>query len=74
MTRKNEKNEKKNTMSVVAAEVRKLTDRELAVVLGGRGGTVVLDGPGMETSMIFGDTKLTVFASSEVHGLVWSPK
>ncbi|HTP51718.1 MAG TPA: hypothetical protein VMK42_13570 [Anaeromyxobacteraceae bacterium] len=71
MTRKNEK---KSTMSVVADEVRKLTDREIALASGGRGGTVVLDGPGMETSMIFGDTKITVFASAEVHGLVWSPK
>jgi hypothetical protein len=53
-----------------------LTDDELraASVSGGRGGYIHTDKPGIETSMIFGDQKLTVFASSECHGLVWSPK
>ena len=72
MERKNEKNEKRNTMSLVA--VRELKDGELAMASGGRGGSVSTDKPGYTTSMIFGDQKLTVFASSECHGLVWSPK
>jgi hypothetical protein len=53
---------------------RILTDVELNAITGGKGGFVVTDKPGITASMTFGDQKLTVFASADVHGLVWSPK
>jgi len=61
-------------MTTRTHETHELNDDELATVSGGRGGTVETDKPGISTSMIFGDQKITVFASSECHGLVWSPK
>jgi hypothetical protein len=53
---------------------RILTDVELNAITGDKGGFVVTDKPGITASMTFGDQKLTVFASADVHGLVWSPK
>ena len=53
---------------------RILTDEELNTISGGKGGTIETDKPGIAASMVFGNQKLTVFASADVHGLVWSPK
>jgi hypothetical protein len=53
---------------------RILTDAELNAITGGKGGTIETDKPGIATSMVFGNQKLTVFASADIHGLVWSPK
>ena len=53
---------------------RIMTDVELNAITGGEGGYVVTDKPGITANMTFGDQKLTVFASADVHGLVWSPR
>ena len=62
------------TSNTQSQDNRILTDVELNAITGGKGGFVVTDKPGITASMTFGDQKLTVFASADVHGLVWSPK
>jgi hypothetical protein len=62
------------TSNTQSQDNRILTDAELNAITGGKGGSIETDKPGIATSMVFGNQKLTVFASADVHGLVWSPK
>jgi hypothetical protein len=62
------------TSNTQSQDNRILTEAELNAITGGKGGTIETDKPGIATSMLFGDQKLTVFASADVHGLVWSPR
>ena len=53
---------------------QELTDGELDAIFGGKAGEITTEKPGISASMVFGDQKLTVFASADCHGLIWSPR
>ena len=66
------------TSNTRSQDNRILTDEELNAITGGKVvGAIETEKPGISTSMRFGDQKITVFASADLHGLVWttgSPK
>jgi bacteriocin-like protein len=59
---------------IFAIKCEELTNDELNAISGGKAGEITTEKPGISASMVFGDQKLTVFASADCHGLIWSPR